>query len=241
MDPYRDPELVLRERLQNLQRRIGELDEHARQLEEAARLRARLEAEKATVERELFELSGTGSGQLEALRIASPCKASWAEMVGDERVRYCGLCAKNVYNFSAMTRAEAAALVRERTGELCVRMYKREDGTVMTSDCPVGAKKKRVRRLLVLGAGVGAAAAASAFGFTTTSTTGAIAPRGVHVEHVEVPVPSTAYMMGDVAAVGTAAVPPTPPTSQPLMGAPMPPPPPPPQTKMGKVSAVKDR
>ncbi len=237
MDPYRDPEIVLRERLQHLDQRIGALDEQARQLEEAARARAQLEAEKAEIERELFELSGTGGARLEALRIASPCKASWNDMVGDERVRFCGLCSKNVYNFSAMTRAEASALVRDRTGELCIRMYKREDGTVMTSDCPVGAKKKLVRRLLVLGAGVGAAAAAGVLGFSATTTTGAIAPRGVHVEHVEVPVPSTAYLQGDVAPVGTAALPPTPPTSQPLMGPPVPPE----HLKMGKISSIKDR
>lgn len=78
------------------------------------------------------------AGRLPVLRVASPCKASWSAMAGDDRVRHCHLCDLNVYNLSAMTEAEAAALVREREGRLCVRFYRRQDGTVITRDCPVG-------------------------------------------------------------------------------------------------------
>jgi hypothetical protein len=72
------------------------------------------------------------------LTIASPCPASWDDMEGDDRVRFCGECELNVYNLSAMTESEALKLIAEREGRVCVRMYKREDGTVMTRDCPVG-------------------------------------------------------------------------------------------------------
>jgi len=84
---------------------------------------------------------------LENLRIASPCSASWDGMEGDERVRFCRECRLHVYNLSAMDRAEAEALVREKEGQLCVRMYRRRDGTVLTRDCPVG--RGRARRWLV--------------------------------------------------------------------------------------------
>lgn len=220
MDPYRDPERVLRDRLSTVELELQALAEKAKQLEDATRAREKLEADKRELERQLFELGGGARGSLEALRIASPCKARWDEMVGDDRVRFCGQCAKHVYNFAAMTRAEAVALVAERTGELCVRMYKREDGTVMTSDCPVGEKRKRVRRLVMVGAGLGAAAAAG-LAAMTTSTTGAIAPRGFEAPHVTVPrPPETSFVMGDVAVpMGTVA----PPSS----------PPPPPRPKMG--------
>jgi hypothetical protein len=67
-------------------------------------------------------------------------------MVGDERVRFCRKCSKNVYNLSAMSRAEAEDLVRGKEGNLCARMVQRSDGTVMTADCPVGVRRKRVRR-----------------------------------------------------------------------------------------------
>ena len=40
-----------------------------------------------------------------------------------------------------MTEEEALKLVEEREGRLCVRFYQRRDGTVLTTDCPVGAAK----------------------------------------------------------------------------------------------------
>ena len=64
-------------------------------------------------------------------------------MEGDERVRFCGECRKNVYNLSAMSRAEAEALVSETEGRICVRFYQRRDGTVLTDNCPVGLRKAR--------------------------------------------------------------------------------------------------
>jgi hypothetical protein len=97
---------------------------------------------------------------LDSLRIASPCSESWDAMVGDERVRFCCRCEKNVYNLSAMSREEAAQVVRDREGELCARMYQRADGTLMTQDCPVGVRRKRVRRVATLAIGAGTAAAA---------------------------------------------------------------------------------
>jgi hypothetical protein len=73
------------------------------------------------------------------LKIATPCPASWDDMEGDDRVRFCDECELNVYNLSAMTEDAARKLVEERERRLCVRFYQREDGTVLTSDCPVGA------------------------------------------------------------------------------------------------------
>jgi len=87
---------------------------------------------------------------LNNLRIASPCPASWAAMSGDDRVRFCDSCAKNVYNLSDLTAAEATALIREAEGSLCVRLYRRVDGTVLTADCPVGLRHAVRRRLLRL-------------------------------------------------------------------------------------------
>jgi hypothetical protein len=80
-------------------------------------------------------------------------------MVGDDRVRFCGKCEKNVYNLSAMPREEAAELVRLNEGNLCARMFQRADGTLMSGDCQVGAHKKRVRRAAVAAVGGGLLAA----------------------------------------------------------------------------------
>jgi hypothetical protein len=75
------------------------------------------------------------------MKIASPCPASWEDMEGDDRIRFCDECELNVYNLSDMAEDAALKLVEEREGRLCVRFYQREDGTVLTSDCPVGADR----------------------------------------------------------------------------------------------------
>jgi hypothetical protein len=87
---------------------------------------------------------------LDDIRIASPCRADWDEMYGDERKRFCGECKMNVYNISGMTRSEAEALIMNAEGRLCVRFYRRGDGTILTKDCPVGwaRVKQRTRRVV---------------------------------------------------------------------------------------------
>ena len=86
------------------------------------------------------------------VKIASPCRARWKDMVGDNRVRYCGQCQKNVYNLSALTAKEATDLLTAKNGNLCARIYQRTDGTVLTEDCPVGmARFWRETKLLLAG------------------------------------------------------------------------------------------
>lgn len=82
---------------------------------------------------------------LDQIRIASPCRADWDAMQGDDRVRFCAECGKNVYNLSAMSRPEAEALVVEKEGRMCARFYQRADGSALTSDCPIGVRIKTVR------------------------------------------------------------------------------------------------
>jgi hypothetical protein len=84
---------------------------------------------------------------LDQIRIASPCKASWETMTGDDRVRFCDLCQKRVYNIAGFTAAEAAELVIRHEGKLCVQVYRRRDGKVLTADCPVGVRQAFRRRL----------------------------------------------------------------------------------------------
>jgi hypothetical protein len=98
---------------------------------------------------------------LDDMQVASPCSASWDDMVGDERVRFCGSCKKNVYNVSAMPRDEAEIFLGAAAGQACVRFYRRGDGTVLTADCPVGITRRRRRRVAfgVVGGAVLAAAA----------------------------------------------------------------------------------
>ncbi|HYJ91688.1 MAG TPA: hypothetical protein VEV84_10290 [Pyrinomonadaceae bacterium] len=82
---------------------------------------------------------------LNNIRIASPCSANWNEMYGNERMRHCGQCKLNVYNLSGMTRQEAEDLLTNAEGRLCVRFYRRTDGTVLTENCPVGWARVKQR------------------------------------------------------------------------------------------------
>ncbi|HEY9715399.1 MAG TPA: hypothetical protein V6C72_18140 [Chroococcales cyanobacterium] len=86
---------------------------------------------------------------LENLKIAAPCNASWDDMEGNDRVRACGQCQKNVYNISDMTGDEAEAFLAENGYTVCMRFYQRADGTIITDNCPVGLRKIRdgVKRL----------------------------------------------------------------------------------------------
>jgi hypothetical protein len=86
------------------------------------------------------------------IRVASPCRADWNKMSGDDRVRACAECNKNVYNISNMTRDEAEALILAKEGRLCVRYYQRSDGTILLKDCEIGVAGKRKRRLIAAGA-----------------------------------------------------------------------------------------
>lgn len=111
---------------------------------------------------------------LEHLHIASPCHASWEAMTGDDKARFCKSCRKNVFNISMMTRQEAESLIQSREGNgesLCVRYAQREDGTVITNDCPVGLEKARMTalrpwRFFVAGITGIIAAACGAFGIS---------------------------------------------------------------------------
>lgn len=82
---------------------------------------------------------------LNNISIASPCSADWNEMYGDDRKRFCGDCKLNVYNLSGMARDEAEALIINAEGRLCVRFFRRADGSVITQDCPVGWAKVKQR------------------------------------------------------------------------------------------------
>jgi hypothetical protein len=95
------------------------------------------------------KVAPTAGLDLSSIRIASPCPADWNKMVGDERIRHCAECNLNVYNLSAMTERQARQLLEGNSGKrVCLRLYRRADGTIITQDCPWGfrALKRRATR-----------------------------------------------------------------------------------------------
>jgi len=79
--------------------------------------------------------------QISRTQVATPCHVSWESMTGDDKVRFCGECRLNVYNLSAMDVEEAAERLAADEEDLCVRFYRRADGTILTRDCPTGLQR----------------------------------------------------------------------------------------------------
>ena len=75
--------------------------------------------------------------------VAAPCEQPWEEMSGDEKARLCSKCSLNVYNFAEMTESEIAEIIQNSqasNSRVCVKIYKRFDGKILTKDCPVGVR-----------------------------------------------------------------------------------------------------
>ena len=92
---------------------------------------------------------GQHTDPLSFVRIAAPCRADWEQMSGNEQVRFCGQCSLNVYNLSNMSKRDAETLIMGAEGKLCVRYYRRADGTILTANCPAGLQilKRRVSKI----------------------------------------------------------------------------------------------
>ena len=88
---------------------------------------------------------------LDRVTIKTPCRESWDAMTGDDRVRFCARCSKDVYDLSAMTEDEAEAFLATHLDDqdACVRLYRRPDGRVLTSECVQGARTRHTRRAVV--------------------------------------------------------------------------------------------
>ena len=88
-------------------------------------------------------------------------------MKGDDRVRFCEDCKLHVYNFSSMTPPEIEALISQREGRLCARLYQRPDGTTLTRNCPVG-----FRAALLRAAGLATATLSALLSLITSAANG---------------------------------------------------------------------
>lgn len=195
--PYRDEKEALRAKLDEVEKAVQDIDARTRELEHLQKDERALRQQRDELRNKLRTLDGRKLPILDNISVASPCSESWSDMVGDDTARFCLKCEKNVYDLSSMTRAEAEAMIVAKEGSLCVRFYRRADGTVLTADCPVGVQRKRRRRIAaftVLGAGL-ASVGAYFFEETTCRTQGSIAMP----------------MQGDVAVMGTVAPAPSPP------------------------------
>jgi hypothetical protein len=160
--PYRKDLDVLRSREADLERELATLSAKEEELRALKANESDLRSELADVRAKLEPWKGDAAAdrgrapaelRVDDLRIASPCSASWDDMVGDDKRRFCDECGHSVYNASALTRAELDVLLGSHAYQLCLRMYRREDGTVMTADCPVGKRRVRLKQVAKVACG----------------------------------------------------------------------------------------
>lgn len=98
---------------------------------------------------------------VESITIPTPCRQSWTSMHGDEVVRHCARCDKDVFNLSAMSLEQIATLVEAMQGNLCGRFFRRPDGRLVTDYCPSTDRSQvaaRIAGAAVVAAGVAAGA-----------------------------------------------------------------------------------
>jgi hypothetical protein len=234
--PYRGDVHALEARRVALEKALADVRVRARELAETQQTEAALAAELASVARMLGDIASVASlpakrslPMLDDIRIASPCSANWDDMVVDAKnaaVRFCGQCAKNVYNLSDMTKADAESVLREKEGKLCARVYRRDDGTVITADCPVGVRRRRVRRVAVSAVGGGMLAFAgvmlmrgSSVRMGDTAMQGKVETRELRpmMGDIEPTTPEPVAETGTTAVMGTVApMKPPPPAKKPL-------------------------
>lgn len=117
--------------------------------------------------------------QINSIQIATPCSADWDKMTGDDRKRFCQECKLNVYNVSELTAKEASDLINGANGgRVCMQIYRRRDGTVITRDCPVAvqrvkrAYKRSIAAVASFAAAIGLSLPASAQNPPTGATKG---------------------------------------------------------------------
>jgi hypothetical protein len=65
------------------------------------------------------------------LDIANPCSEQWQQMSGTNVGRHCQSCNKTVHNLAALTPSQIERLVYETNGELCARITRRQDGSLV--------------------------------------------------------------------------------------------------------------
>jgi len=145
------------------------------------------------------------------MSVMVPCTVTWESMTGSEQVRHCAHCQQQVYNISAMDREAAEEFLQTSRGNggdgqdgrrVCVRFYRRPDGTVITRDRFALRRALRTGTMWTLGLLAGLLLVAlSLFGWARTSggSTESIWPRICRYEPFRTLFgPRSAPVMGDM-------------------------------------------
>lgn len=70
---------------------------------------------------------------LDRVYLKKPCSTEWNLMEGNDQIRFCSECNKQVYNLSSMTRKQAEDLLAKGGGELCANIDRDDRGKIITT------------------------------------------------------------------------------------------------------------
>ena len=99
---------------------------------------------------------------VETAHVREPCSAEWDAMEGNDRVRFCASCRKDVYDLSAFAADEAEHLLRGAAGRVCIIVERDSQGRTLTADrLP---PRRSLRRLATIATAASVAISAGACG-----------------------------------------------------------------------------
>lgn len=92
---------------------------------------------KARTANEVEQMTETDQSEtiLDRVCIAMPCNIGWDNMKGNDEVRLCDGCNKNVYNISAMSKKRAEEILSAPQLP-CLHIVRGIDGKLVTDECP---------------------------------------------------------------------------------------------------------
>lgn len=108
---------------------------------------------------------------LDRIEVKSPCNESWDKMAGNDTVRFCSHCARDVHNLSAISALEAEELIQGSQGRLCVRYVKTPGGKLLSGPArkPVSIGRRGALAAGVLAASISISSVAYAQGEANVS------------------------------------------------------------------------
>lgn len=140
--------------------------DHCVLLNAVSKSAARKEQLAAELARQQVYEPAKESDPVQPVRLALACSWTWDDKGTRDRVRYCGVCQTQVYNFEGMDNRQARAFVFERENLGEPKFFRRPDGKYMTKNCPIALAKRRRRILMTIGSlfiAIGAVACLVAF------------------------------------------------------------------------------
>jgi hypothetical protein len=121
---------------------------------------------------------------LDSIEVKKSCTQDWDLMYGNDKMRFCEHCVKNVHDLSAMTRDKAEKFIARSGGGVCVRYVQRPDGKIQTVSDKLYQISGRASRLAASVFGASLTLASSLYAQTDAENTQTVRQSVVRPENL---------------------------------------------------------